>query len=137
MSQRKKTLHSYREAARSSYTLTAKRQDSLIFLSLLMSNPKPLLHVRIVSPQQLILDTQANSVSSKNLQGSFDILPQHANFITLTENSPIVIRPATVGPASQRGEQKPLTFKFPLAIILVKENTVNIYTYIQPNLEKK
>ncbi|MDO8576716.1 MAG: hypothetical protein Q7R82_00050 [Candidatus Daviesbacteria bacterium] len=89
--------------------------------------PNPNLHVRIISPQQLILDTEANSVSSKNLQGNFDILPQHANFITLTENSPIIIRPAN---------QKPLTFKFPLAIIVTTENKVNIYTYIQPQLEK-
>ncbi|MBU1032256.1 hypothetical protein KKE03_05060 [Patescibacteria group bacterium] len=81
------------------------------------------LHVRIISPQQLILDTQAQSVSSKNLQGNFDILPQHANFITLIENSPIVVRVQA---------QKPLVFKFPLAIILNRENNVSIYTYIQP-----
>ena len=86
-----------------------------------MTNPT--LHVRIISPQQLILDTEANSVSSKNPQGNFDILPQHANFITLIDNSPIVVR--VTG-------RKPLVFKFPLAIILTRENKVDIYTYIQP-----
>lgn len=91
-----------------------------------MSNPT--LHVRIVSPQQLILDTNASSVSSKNLLGNFDILPQHANFITLIENSPIVVR--------LQG-QKPLVFKFPMAIILTRENEVDIYTYIQAQIEKK
>ncbi len=94
-----------------------------------MANPT--LHVRIISPQQLILDAEAQSVSSKNLQGSFDILPQHANFITLIENSPIVVRPA-----SRQGGQKPLVFKFPLAIILTRENSVNIYTYIQSSVDK-
>lgn len=84
-----------------------------------MANPT--LHVRIISPREFILDTDADSVSSKNLQGNFDILPQHANFITLVENSPIVVRP--VG-------QKPLSFKFPLAIILTRENKVDIYTYV-------
>ena len=79
------------------------------------------LHVRIISPQQLILDTQASSVSSKNMQGPFDILAQHANFITIIENQPIVVR---------MPKQKPLVFKFPLAIILTTENNVNIYTYI-------
>ena len=79
---------------------------------------KSLLHVRIISPQQLILDVQANSVSSKNQQGPFDILPQHANFITIIENQPIVIR-----------TEKSLTFQFPLAIILTTKNNVNIYTY--------
>lgn len=96
--------------------------------------PNPTLHVRIISPQQLILDTEANSVSSKNPQGSFDILPQHANFITLINNSPIVVRPARNANASVAGGatgQKPLVFKFPLAIILTRENKVDIYTYIQ------
>lgn len=81
------------------------------------------LHVRILSPQQLILDTRAESVSSKNSQGPFDILPQHANFITLIENSPIVIRVK---------DQQPLIFKFPIAIMHIQENKVAIYTYIQP-----
>ncbi|EKD85254.1 MAG: hypothetical protein ACD_38C00061G0004 [uncultured bacterium] len=90
-----------------------------------MANPT--LHVRIISPQQLILDTEAVSVSSKNTQGNFDILPQHANFITLIENNPIIIRPQNA---------KPQAFKFALAIIMVTENKVNIYTYIQPNTEK-
>lgn len=100
--------------------------------------PNPNLHVRIISPQQLILETDAQSVSSKNTQGNFDILPQHANFITLVENSPIVVRiskpasPAKPASLGERGEQKPLTFKFPLAIILTRENRVDIYTYIQP-----
>lgn len=92
----------------------------------IMSNST--LHVRIISPQQLILDTEATSVSSKNLLGSFDILAQHANFITLVENAPIVIRAS---------KQKPLVFKFPLAIILTSSNKVDIYTYIQPDLDKK
>lgn len=88
-----------------------------------MTNPT--LHVRILSPQQLFLDTLASSVSSKNLSGSFDILPQHANFITVVENQPIVVRLAG---------QKPITFKFPLAIIYTTENKVNIYTYLQPQI---
>lgn len=91
-----------------------------------MANPT--LRVRIISPQQLILDTQAQAVSSKNLQGPFDILPQHANFITLIENSPIVVR--------IKG-QKPLIFKLPLAIILVTENKVNIYTYVFDTVKKE
>jgi len=88
----------------------------------------PILHVRIISPQQLILETEALSVSSKNLQGPFDILPQHANFISLIEDSPITVRIPN---------QKKATFRFPLAIMLVTENKVNIYTYIQPQIDKK
>ena len=83
------------------------------------------LHVRIISPQALILDSEAQSVSSKNLQGPFDILPQHANFITVVENQPIVVRIS---------KQKPLIFKFLIAIILTTANKVDIYTYIQPQI---
>lgn len=91
-----------------------------------MTNPS--LHVRVLSPQKLLLETMADSVSSKNLQGNFDILPQHTNFITMIENTPVVVRVAN---------QKPISLTFPLAIILVMENNVSIYTYIQPDLEKK
>lgn len=90
--------------------------------------PNPTLHVRIISPHELLLDSQASSVSSKNSRGSFDILPQHANFLTVVENQPIVVRIPN---------QKPLNYKFPIAIIMVAENKVNIYTYIQPEFEKK
>lgn len=83
------------------------------------------LHVRIISPQALLLDTKATSVSSKNSSGSFDILSEHANFITMIENSPIIIRIPN---------QKPLTFNFPLAIIMTSQDKVNIYTYIQPSV---
>jgi len=86
------------------------------------------LHIRIITPRELMLDIAAESISSKNSQGTFDILPQHANFITLIENSPITVR--------VKG-QKALTFKFPLAIMNVSENKVDIYTYVQPQLDKE
>lgn len=90
--------------------------------------PNNTLRVRILSPQQLLLDTPATSVSSKNIQGNFDILSQHANFLTVVEKNPIVVRIPS----------KPsLTFKFDIAIIFATENNVNIYTYIQPDLKKK
>ena len=89
---------------------------------------KQILKVRILSPQKLIFQGEAISVSSTNSQGKFDILPQHANFITLIENSPITVR--------VKG-QKALTFKFPLAIMNVSENKVDIYTYVQPQLDKE
>lgn len=87
------------------------------------------LRIRIMSPQQLILDTEALSVSSKNIQGNFDVLPAHANFITVLEDAPIVIRP---GGRLGLSRKKPLTFQFPIAIMLVVSNVVNIYTYTQP-----
>ncbi len=80
----------------------------------------PPIHVRIISPREVILDTDAESVSSSNIQGKFDILSLHVNFITLIENKPIVIR---------RKSQKPLVYTFPIAIVVALENKVDIYTY--------
>lgn len=86
-----------------------------------MTNPT--FHVRILSPQKLYLDTDCVSISSENLKGKFDILASHANFITTVENHPIVVRLES---------EKPFVFKFPIAIIMARENRVDIFTYVQP-----
>lgn len=80
------------------------------------------LQIRIVSPKQDIFSSPALSVSSVNSAGKFDILPQHANFITLVSNSPIIVRLPS---------GKNITFKFPLAVIYLTNNQVNIYTNLQ------
>lgn len=81
-----------------------------------------LLQVKIISPKENIFEGLALSISSKNSAGKFDILPEHANFITLIEKEPIIIRGK---------DQQPSTFNFDLAIIYVANNKVNIYTDIQ------
>jgi len=82
-----------------------------------------ILKVRILSPQQLIFQGEALSVSSVNSEGKFDILPMHANFITMVKGAPIRIIPADKkAPA--------VTYTFPLAIIYNFANLVNIYTGI-------
>lgn len=84
-----------------------------------MSEFQPDLKVRIISPKGVIFASKAFSVSSKNNQGRFDILPFHANFITFVENSPL-----TVHKADGNSE----TFNLNFAIIHNVENMVNIYT---------
>lgn len=80
------------------------------------------LHVRIITPSQVLFEDDAISLSSVNSKGVFDILPEHANFITLVENHEIIIRVA----------KKPIVkFKYPLAIIYTFQNKVNIYTNLQ------
>lgn len=80
------------------------------------------LEVRVLSPRKLIYNGQAASISSTNSVGNFDILPEHANFITIVENKPITVR-VVDGPEH--------TFNFPLAIIHTINNRVDIYTDIQ------
>ncbi len=92
-----------------------------------MENISEYLNVRILTPQSILFNGQATSLSSVNSVGPFDILAEHANFITLTENSDIIIR-------TTNGEE--VKFNFPLAIIYTIHNNITIYTSIQlPQLE--
>lgn len=77
-----------------------------------------ILKVRIISPKEDIFVGEAQSVSSVNRAGPFDVLPQHAKFVTLVEDKPIVLRLPS-------GEKR--SFSFPLAIVHVRENQVDIY----------
>ena len=85
-----------------------------------------LLHVRIVSPKKVIFEGDVLSVSSVNSSGKFDILPFHANFLTLIENKPIYVR---------KPNKEMLTFNFAMAIIYNRESRVDIYTDIQISKE--
>ena len=79
------------------------------------------LQVKIVSPQEDVFAGPALAVSSKNSAGNFDVLPEHANFITLIEDQPIYI---------QKLDRQILTYRFALAIMHVNNNNVSIYTNI-------
>ncbi len=79
------------------------------------------LQVKVISPSQDLFTGPAISVSSKNSAGNFDILPQHANFITLIQNEPIYIR---------KPDRQTEMYRFPLAIMHVNNNSVAIYTNI-------
>lgn len=80
------------------------------------------LHLKILSPFNLIFDADVLSVSSINSAGRFDILPQHANFITLVEGKPIEVRVAS--------EKQKRVFNFPLSVIYTYSNQVSVYTNI-------
>lgn len=86
----------------------------------LMDHQKKELKVIINSPNKLIWDGIATSVSSKNSAGSFDILPEHANFITMIQDDPIVVR----------SMNEKHTFTYENAILSVYRGIVTIYTEI-------
>ena len=102
------------------------------------------LKVKILSPTQTIYDGEALSVSSTNSTGKFDILPYHANFITLVQKSPVILRvkKPEVGQKAELGLEvfdelfgkniQELKYEFDIAIIYTKDNNVKIYTNIQP-----
>ena len=80
------------------------------------------LSVRIVTPEAVVWEGSARSVSSKNSAGPFDVLPDHANMVTLIEREPIVVD-------TDAGEHR---FEFSKAVIYVRESTVSVYADITP-----
>jgi F0F1-type ATP synthase epsilon subunit len=82
-----------------------------------MSN---LLDVKINSPEKIIWEGNADWVSSVNLSGPFDILPFHANFITIIENQSIKIR----------SEGKITEYSYSRAVLYTHSNKVSIYINI-------
>ncbi|MFA7309826.1 MAG: hypothetical protein WC050_02875 [Candidatus Paceibacterota bacterium] len=78
--------------------------------------------VRASSPKGLLWEGRAQSVSSLNSQGPFDLLPEHAHFISLIERQPIVI-------VKEGGEEETLIFQS--AVIRLFDDVVNIYADIQ------
>ena len=77
--------------------------------------------VTITNAEERIWEGMVMSVSSKNSAGQFDILPGHANFVTMIKNEPIVIR------ARMKKDQ---IFTYKTAVLAVKDNTVKIYSDI-------
>jgi hypothetical protein len=105
---------------------------------------KNTLNVKIISPTQTIFDGEAFSISSVNSLGKFDILPYHANFITLVQKAPIFLR-VRKKDSDKKAELglemfddlfgkniEEVKYEFDLAIIYTKDNLVKIYTNIQP-----
>lgn len=78
-----------------------------------------LISVHIDSPKETLWEGRAQSVSSVNSRGSFDILPLHATLVTLVEGQTIQI-------VDEKG--KNLKFDFPRSVIFNHDNQVSIFT---------
>ena len=81
--------------------------------------------VKIMSPVAVVWETQALSVSAENSEGVFDILPDHARFMSLLHNTPLTI---------ELLDAEPRTFTFENAVLFFEDNVAVIY--IQETLEK-
>jgi len=67
--------------------------------------------------KEVFYEGEALSVSSKNQLGKFDILPKHANFITLIFDELSIV--------TLKGEK--ITYRFKRGVLEVRKNKVNIY----------
>jgi F0F1-type ATP synthase epsilon subunit len=77
-----------------------------------------LLKVRILNSKKVIYDGAAISVSSKNSTGNFDVLPEHANFVTLLEDVDVIVRDE---------DNKATTLHLALGILYAAQDKVSIY----------
>ena len=76
--------------------------------------------VRVSSVDKRLWEGCAQSISSENQSGRFDILPGHANFITMVEQKPITVR-------TSEGEK---TFEYPNAVVYVSNGAAEIFAGI-------
>ncbi|MDB5238001.1 MAG: atpC [Candidatus Kaiserbacteria bacterium] len=79
------------------------------------------LHVQVLSPKGIVWEGEAQSVSSVNSQGPFDLLPQHAHFISLVEKKPIVV-------VDVSGKES--TLSYDTAVVRLFDDVVTIYADI-------
>ena len=80
--------------------------------------------VKILTPKETLFEGEAYAVSSTNSEGKFDILPEHANFITLIDKKPIEVL---------QMDKKKLTFNVSEAIIYCAGDKVTVYA--EPHLK--
>ncbi len=78
------------------------------------------LEVVIMSPQKTVWKGEAVSITSENERGPFDILPMHANFITLLEKRTLHVNLGT--------EKKDFTFDH--AVMYCHKNSVLVFSDI-------
>jgi F0F1-type ATP synthase epsilon subunit len=75
------------------------------------------IHVMVRNRTQILFEGDVESLTSINDTGTFDVLPQHANFISLIKTQ-LILRP-------RGGEKKEISFT--TGILKVKDTTVHCY----------
>ena len=79
--------------------------------------PQPALSVEVMNPLEILFQGQATAVSSANPRGKFDILPNHAPFISLIKDS------VTVHLDSEKSKK----FELDRGVIRCFDNKVEVY----------
>lgn len=82
-----------------------------------------LLTVTVKSPGQTVFSGWAKAVTSTNEKGLFDVLPYHANFISLIRGTVII----------HQEDNKEMKISLETGIIKVYEDTVHILIGIETN----
>jgi F0F1-type ATP synthase epsilon subunit len=85
------------------------------------------INIIIMSPNEIVWEGSARALSSLNKEGPFDILPNHANFMTLIKDTDVTV--LLLDGKNTR------TFTFEQAVLFFKENTAKIYIHTPGELE--
>ncbi len=80
-----------------------------------------LLHITLTSREGVIFNADASSITSYNIKGRFDVLAEHANFISLIQKG------ATIIDAEGRVHE----FNFTNALMKVYHNSVKVYVDLE------
>ena len=80
----------------------------------------PDLEIKVISPFEVIYNGKAQSISAKNKVGDFDILPDHANYITLLTKCEVVIQ-------SEIDQRR---YKLDKGVLKVENNKVVVFVNI-------
>lgn len=74
----------------------------------------------ILSPQTVVWEGAVQSITGENADGVFDILPDHARFLTVVSGTPLSIVAADGTEA---------VHTFPSAVLFFADNVAKIYTH--------
>lgn len=84
-----------------------------------MAFKKSVITVSIQAPDKVVWEGECLSLSSKNAEGTFDLLPDHARFLTLIHGEKIRLE----------GVEKDEVFSFEHAVIFFQDNSAKIYVH--------
>lgn len=79
-------------------------------------------HLIVVSREGIVFEGDTESITSYNEKGKFDVLAEHANFISLVKKS-LTIR--------LRGEDIDRELDFDNALMRVRQNKVEVYLGVE------
>lgn len=83
-----------------------------------MAFVKPTFNLLVTNPERVFFDGEAYSLSSKNDSGTFDILPNHAHFVSLLNDTKMDVVDK---------DNKKITFSISRGLISAKENKVRVF----------
>lgn len=83
-----------------------------------MAYVKPTFNLKITNPERVFFEGEAVSLSSVNNSGPFDILPNHAHFVSLLHDANLSVVDK---------DSKPITFKVARGLISARDNKVRVF----------